>query len=60
MIRNDCYTSKARYFMSSGPPCKTHFRYVLKSKLLKSTAYFVGVEYFAIACGTNEGKLFFN
>ena len=54
MIRNDCCTSKARYFISSGPPCKTHFRYVLKS-----TAN-VGVEYFAIACGTNEGKLFFN
>ena len=34
--------------------------YLNQSIKLKSTAYFVGVEYFAIACGTNEGKLFFN
>ena len=54
MIRNDCYTLK----LGISYPPDLHAKHILG--ILKSTAYFVGVEYFAIASGTNERKLFFN
>ena len=54
MIRNHCYTSKARYFKSSGPPCKTHFRYLnllpilLESNTLQSHVERMKANFFSI------------